>query len=212
MAQVRRPPSDEELRKQEREMLAERLQMDLLDRNAEEQAKLAEAGEPEAMAARQDAVEALQRASRGNSSRLTPHLTEAMGMADAAIDLPHDTVEDPRSATIREQQQRERIGRERYEKNQIKQQMNLEDRGRSVLDLHWRRWAKEGTRNYSKACRQLQLDIGRDAVLLWTAGIFDSQLAIAKFIQSFQLTEKEQEGSDWQDKIDKELAELRGED
>jgi hypothetical protein len=88
--------------------------------------------------------------------------------------------------------------------------MKLEDRGREVLNIHWQRWAKEGRDNFGKACRKMQLNVGKDAVLLWQAGIFDSMLAVAKFIQSFELGEKQQEHSDWQDAVERELAELRG--
>lgn len=212
MASVTRPPSDEELRKREREMLAQRLQMDMLDRQQEEQEKLADAGEPDAVVARQDAVDALQRASRGNVSRLTPATARAMDMTDAALDLPQDRVEDPRSAAAREQMHREQIGLQQFEKQQVKSQMDVETRGRGVLDLHWKRWSRDGQRNYGKACRQMQLGIGRDAVLLWQAGMFDSMLAVAKFIQSFQLSDKESATEDWQSAIDKELAELRGDE
>lgn len=209
MAKARKPRTDEELAKEEREMIIERARLDMIELQKENDEKLAAAGEPEA----QEAVAALQRVSRGgNVIRLKPETAEALGVADTAAEAPHDTVEDEREVSAREKAMREGIEREAFRRSKVKEQMGMEDRGRSIMDLHMKRWAKEGEKNYGKASRSLQLNVGKDAVILWRAGVFDSMLSVAQFIQRFQLTEKENREDDWQDEHEKELRELRGDD
>lgn len=209
MAKARRPRSDEELAKEEREMIIERARQDMIDLQKENNEKLAAAGEPEA----QEAVAALQRVSRGgNVIRLKPETAEALGIADTAADAPGETVEDEREVSARERAIKEGIEREAFRRSKVKEQMGVEERGRSIMDLHMKRWAKDGEKNYGKASRSLQLNVGKDAVILWRAGVFDSMLSVAQFIQRFQLTEKENREDDWQDEQEKELRELRGDD
>lgn len=209
MAKARKPRTDEELAREEREMIIERARQDIIDTQRENAEKLAAAGEPEA----REAVEALQRVSRtGNVIRLKPETAEAMGVVDTAAEAPGETVEDEREVSARDRAIKEGIEREAFRRSKVKEQMGIEDRGRSIMDLHMKRWAKDGEKNYGKASRSLQLNVGKDAVILWRAGVFDSMLSVAQFIQRFQLTEKENREDDWQDEQEKELRELRGDD
>ena len=209
MARARKPRTDEQLAQEEREMIIERARQEIIDQQKENDEKLAAAGEPEA----REAVEALQRVTRsGNVIRLNSQTAEALGITATAAEAPGDTVEDEREVSARDRAMREGIEREAFRRSKVKEQMGMEERGRSIMDLHMKRWAKEGERNFGKASRSLQLNVGKDAVILWRAGVFDSMLSIAQFIQRFHMSEKENREDDWADEQEKELRELRGDD
>jgi hypothetical protein len=208
MARVRKPRSDEELAKEERELLLEQLQQDHIDLQAEEQEKLAEAGEPEA----RNAVSALRAVTRGNNLRLSEAQQEAVAVTDAASEATGTAVEDERVTEVRTQLLQKRIKQERFERHEAVKELTDKERARALMRNHWQRWAKDGSDNYSKACSVFRLGVGKDAVALVDGGVFDSHLDVAQFIQRMAPVTKDGEQSDWTDDLERELRELRGEE
>lgn len=201
VAGVRKPRTDEQLAADERAMLIEQLQQDHIDLAAEAQAKLADAGEPEA----QSAISALRAVTRGNITRLTQEQLDAVGMADTATAATGE-VQDERISQVRAQQVEER------KKHEANKGLSAKERARALMRNHWQRWAHDGDKNYSKACSSFRLNVGRDAVALVDGGVFDSHLDVAQFIMRMSPTRVEAQETDWTDDMERELKELRGEE
>lgn len=208
MANVRRPRTDQELANDEREALIEQLQQDQVNLEVENQEKLAQAGEPEA----REAVAALRSVSRGNVFRMTPEQQEAVGMADAAAEATATHVEDERDTQTRVTILRQKIAQQKAEQEQTRKEMHVNERARGLMKNHWQRWAREGEDNYSKACANFRLNVGRDAVVLVEGGVFQNHLDVAVFLSRMTPTKVEAKEADWVDDLEEELRQLRGED
>lgn len=207
MANVRRPRSDAELAADEREALIEQLQQDHVNLEAENQEKLAAAGEPEA----REAVAALRSVSRGNIFRMTPEQQVAVGVADSATSAP-SAVEDERTTDARAEALKKKIAQAKFEEAEARKNMAIGERAKLLMKNHWQRWSREGENNYSKACSTFRLNVGRDAVTLVEGGVFDNHLDVAQFIQRMSPTKVEAKDEDWTDSLEEELRQLRGED
>lgn len=207
MANVRRPRSDAELASEEREALVEQLQQDQVNLEEENQEKLAVAGEPEARAA----VTALRAVTRGNVLRMTAEQQEAVGLTDTATTATAP-VEDERTTDARADALRKRIAQAKFEEQEARKNLAINDRAKLLMKNHWQRWSREGESNYGRACSTFRLNVGRDAVTLVEGGVFDNHLDVAQFIQRMAPARTQAEETDWTDDLERELKELRGED
>lgn len=220
----RRPPlTDKQLRDAELEMRAQRLIADAQEGNPEVEQLLAAAGEPEAVAAiaategAPEALEALRAVHRGNIARLRPGEADAIAAGGFAADNAGSEVRDPADeAAAIEAFQKSAAERARIRKVEDTR-ATIEKKAARMMALHWKEWAKNGRKDHSKACLNMEFDVGQDAEVLVEGGVFDSHLAVVQFIQRMHaMTGAGRVGGgasdDWEEKRAKELDELRGDD